>query len=236
MLPYGDISWAHWRRWQHLTCGKSRRSAVKFRAAMFLRSVHRVQNSSSCILHVRKCVWKWKKHRSVLSVWNTVSLADLSVKAKCIMTWVCSSTTSKIALNILDTFKKTYLTKNSSTETVAEYQWMHGAYIHITGSNAKTQCRTFHCRTTLHVLSNLKITIVPRIWECPMLSATYIKVLSGAPGPKLLHCTRRRKQIDAQVSANYQTELIKRLQNRQTKYCHVAMLPIKYWIINNFLL
>ena len=55
------------------------------------------------------------------------------------------------------------LTENSSTETEAEYQWMHGAYIHITGSNAKTQCRKFHCRIALHVLSNQKITIVSRI-------------------------------------------------------------------------
>ena len=36
---------------------------------------------------------------------------------------------------------------------------MHGAYIHVTDtcSNAKTQCRKFHCRTTL--LSKPKITI-----------------------------------------------------------------------------
>ena len=191
MLPYRHILWAHWRNWQHLTCGRSRRSAVKFRTAMFLCSVHRVQNSNTCILHVRKCVWKWKKHRSVLSVSNTVSLGDLS-KSKRNVLWLEFVLQP---LNILDTFQKTYLTENSSTETEAEYQWMHGAYIHITGSNAKTQCRTFHCPTTLHVLSNLKVTIVPRIWECPMLSATYIKTLSEAPGPKLLHCTRRRKKL-----------------------------------------
>ena len=28
-----------------------------------------------------------------------------------------------------------------------------------------------------------------------VLSATDIKALSGAPGPKLLHCTRRRKKL-----------------------------------------
>ena len=39
-------------------------------------------------------------------------------------------------VNILDTCKKTYLMENSSTKTEAEYQWMHGAYIHVTGSNA----------------------------------------------------------------------------------------------------
>ena len=95
---------------------------------------------------------------SVIRFKHSFSGRSFKVKAKCIMT---SSFFNN--WNVLDTFKKTYLTENSSTETEAEYQWMQGAYKHITGSNAKTQCRAFYCRTTLHVLSNLKITIVPRI-------------------------------------------------------------------------
>ena len=49
------------------------------------------------------------------------------------MAKVRSSATSLIVLNILDTCKKTYFIENSSTETEADYQWMHGAYIHVTG-------------------------------------------------------------------------------------------------------
>ena len=66
------------------------------------------------------------------------------------MTLVRSSATpdSLIALNIVDTCKETYLSGNG-TETEAEYKWMHGAYILVTGSSAEAQCRTFHYRTTL---------------------------------------------------------------------------------------
>ena len=79
------------------------------------------------------------------------------------MATVRSSATSLIVLNILDTCKKTYLIENRSTETEAEYQWMHGAYIHVTGSNAKAQCRTFHYHATLFKLSTIELNTATEV-------------------------------------------------------------------------
>ena len=60
------------------------------------------------------------------------------------MIWIRSSATSLIALNILDTCKKIYLIENSVTETETVLQWMHGAYIHVTGSNAEISITVYH--------------------------------------------------------------------------------------------
>ena len=86
---------------------------------------------------------------SFVSFKHSFSGQSFKIKTKCIWLWVRTSTNSLIALNILGTCKKTYLTENNTTETEAEYQWMQGAYIHVTGSKAKTQCLTSRIRTRI---------------------------------------------------------------------------------------
>ena len=72
-----------------------------------------------------------------------------------------------------------------STETEAEYQWMHGAYILVTGSNAEAKCRTFHFRTTQLSTKILSVNCLQLRCRWTAFSDS-IPVISGVPQETVL--------------------------------------------------